>query len=70
MKVMIDIDEAVEIIGKELSSVYCDNCRYRNGTSEDEFDRCEDCHRKYMQWAIDKDFLRKILIKKASGETE
>lgn len=32
--------------------VYCDDCRY-NIDSQEEY-RCDECHRKYMHWALSK----------------
>lgn len=42
-------EEIIEILKGEFYSVYCYNCEH----NEDEDDpRCDDCHRKYMQWSI------------------
>lgn len=45
-----DKEKAIEILTDELSYAYCDNCA--NGIS---FENCDDCHRKYQNWALDKD---------------
>ena len=42
-------EKITNIIYEELSYIYCYNCR---GNDNEDF--CEDCHRKYMNWAIAK----------------
>ena len=37
----------VDILLSHLSYVYCDNCD--NGS---DWDKCDDCHRKYMNWKL------------------
>lgn len=44
------IDTISRILEEELSYVYCDNCKY-----DPVDDVCEDCHRKYMNWALGED---------------
>ena len=45
-------EELVQFVCDRLSSVYCHNCRSQ-GLGEDEEDyRCDECHRKAMNWAI------------------
>lgn len=39
-------EEIINIIKESLSYIYCHNC---NGNIED---KCEECHRKYMNWGI------------------
>lgn len=45
-----------DILVKELSYIYCHNCRYNNGT----LDKCDECHRKMMGWKLSEDAARKI----------
>ena len=44
------IDTISRILEEELSYVYCDDCKHNL-----EYDECEDCHRKYMNWALSRD---------------
>lgn len=44
------IDTISNILEKEFRYVYCDSCKYDPGEEE-----CEDCHRKYMNWALGED---------------
>lgn len=44
------IDTISKILEDELCYVYCDNCKY-----DMEDDECEDCHRKYQNWALSED---------------
>lgn len=44
-----------KIIYERLYYVYCDNCRFNSDRTkwhDNEENPCEDCHRKYMNWAI------------------
>lgn len=43
---MKSIEEIADIIKEKLNWIYCHNC---NGNIED---KCEECHRKYMNWGI------------------
>ena len=36
-----------DLLYEELDYIYCHNCRYR-----DEEGWCDNCYRKYMDWAI------------------
>ena len=45
---MMNKEEIVNLLYIELGDIYCYNCRHQG---ED----CEDCHRKYMDWAIRKE---------------
>ena len=36
------------LLMKQFTDVYCDTC-YGN---ENEYEHCEDCHRKNMEWCI------------------
>lgn len=55
----MNIDEATQYIYNSLHSVYCDTCEYNReeyyGT-----DSCFCCNRKEMNWAIDRDYARKL----------
>ncbi|MDB4302096.1 hypothetical protein N9924_00875 [bacterium] len=47
------IEEIVNILQDELSSVYCDNCNASEGDSDDYgFEQCDNCHRKMMNWGL------------------
>lgn len=49
-------EKIVEILKNELSRVYCHNC------TADE-NRCEDCYRKNMNWALSDDAAQEIADK-------
>lgn len=49
---MNKIETISDVLYSYFSSVYCDDCRY-NTDSPEEY-RCDDCHRKYMNWALSK----------------
>ena len=44
------IDTISRILEEELSYAYCDNCKHDTGDDE-----CEDCHRKYQNWALSRE---------------
>lgn len=46
-------EKAIKILTDELSYAYCDNCA--NSINSDENYYCDECHRKYSSWALDKD---------------
>lgn len=50
-----DEEKAVKILTDELCYAYCDNCWFSNSAEEDDYRNCDDCHRKYQNWALDKD---------------
>ncbi len=43
-------EKAIKILTDELSYAYCDNC-----ANSKNIENCDDCHRKYQNWALDKD---------------
>lgn len=45
-----DEEKAVKILTDELCYAYCDNCR-----NAMDIENCDDCHRKYQNWALSKD---------------
>jgi hypothetical protein len=47
-------DEIVEILMGYFDSVYCDSCEH------DDSSRCDECHRKAMNWGISEDYAKKI----------
>lgn len=63
-------DKISQIIYDSLGYMYCDNCRYNNefnremAIKDEDYDPCDDCHRKYNGWAVSKetcdDITRKI----------
>lgn len=55
-----------KLLWHQLGGVYCDSCEY--GLSDE---RCEGCHRKYMNWAISKeaaDGLADAIMEVVNGE--
>ena len=50
-----------EILLKELSYAYCDNC----GTED-----CEDCHRKYMNWSVSRETVESVINGLPSAQPE
>ena len=53
-------EKAIKILTDELNYAYCDNCWF----AEDEtFKGCDDCHRKYQNWALAKHSAEKIINK-------
>lgn len=45
-------EQITELLLEELTYIYCWNCEYND--KGDEYDNCEDCHRKYMNWSLSK----------------
>ena len=52
-------EELIQFVYDRLSSVYCNDCRgqigkqaYNNTEDDESYDRCEECHRKAMNWGI------------------
>jgi len=43
--------EIAEFLLNKLSYAYCDNCK---GSDSSDKDFCDDCHRKYQNWALRK----------------
>lgn len=55
-----NIEKAIKILTDELNYAYCDNCWF----AEDEtFKGCDDCHRKYQNWALAKHTAEEIINK-------
>lgn len=44
----------MDVLLKNFDYVYCDNCKYYDTNS------CDECHRKYMNWALSDDAARKL----------
>lgn len=44
-------EKIAEMLYQNLCAVYCYSCEYENS----ENDMCEDCHRKYMNWALSRE---------------
>ena len=42
-------EKIAEMLYQNLGAVYCYSCEYGDFENED---MCEDCHRKYMNWAL------------------
>lgn len=47
---MLEKNKIVDLLCKELSYAYCDNCRH--DLSDDSDESCDYCHRKYSGWAL------------------
>lgn len=60
-------EEISKLIYDELSHAYCYNCRYK---TENDLTNCEECHRKYMNWAISKVKCNLIAEKIKDGEQD
>lgn len=50
-------EKIMEILEKELSYVYCHNCKHRGG------DNCDYCHRKAIGWQISDKILGELADK-------
>lgn len=50
-------DRIADFLYDELDYIYCDSCRFQNNDKKehDQYNECEDCYRKYMNWEISKD---------------
>lgn len=42
-------EKIIQILTDNLSHCYCDNCKYGDYDTDD---FCEECHRKYSNWAL------------------
>ena len=48
---MLNKEKIIQILTDKLSYCYCDNCKYNDyETYEDHY--CEECYRKYSNWAL------------------
>jgi len=55
-------EKMVNVLTDTLSYCYCDNCKY--GDYEKYGDRhCDDCHRKYTNWALSPETAEEIVKK-------
>jgi hypothetical protein len=55
-------EKMVNILTDALSYCYCDNCKY--GDYEKYGDRhCDECHRKYVSWALSPEIAEEIVKK-------
>jgi len=55
-------EKMVNVLTDTLSYCYCDNCKY--GDYEKYGDRhCDDCHRKYTNWALSPEVAEEIVNK-------
>ena len=41
-----EIQKVMDILLEEFNYIYCDTCKYYDTNS------CDECHRKYMNWAL------------------
>lgn len=56
------VEEMVNVLTDTLSYCYCDNCKYSD--YEKYGDRhCDDCHRKYVSWALSPETAEEIVNK-------
>ncbi len=53
-----DKERAIHIMMDELCYAYCDNCR-----NVIDIENCDDCHRKYQNWALSKETAEEIVNK-------
>ena len=44
-----------DTIYKELSYMYCDNCRHSSEDTDEDYSHCDGCYRKYSNWAVSKE---------------
>lgn len=49
-------EKAIKFLTDELSYAYCDNC-----ANSKNIENCDDCHRKYQIWALNKDIATYII---------
>ena len=49
-----EIQKVMDILLKEFDYVYCDTCKYYDT------DSCDDCHRKYINWALSVNTARRL----------
>lgn len=63
---LIEINAAIDAICDEFSEVYCNNCDHKS----DDGDYCEDCHRKYMNWAASRETVECVLKALPSAQPE
>ena len=49
-----EIKKIMNILLENFYHVYCDTCKYYDT------DSCDDCHRKYMNWALSVDTARTL----------
>ena len=55
-------EEIVDILMGYFDSVYCDSCEH------DDTSRCDECHRKAMNWGISEDFAKKVAEEIVKGD--
>ena len=56
------VEKMVNVLTDTLSYCYCDNCKY--GDYEKYGERhCDDCHRKYVSWALSPETAEEIVNK-------
>jgi len=44
-----------DTIYEELSYMYCDNCRHSSEDTDEDYSHCDECYRKYNNWAVSKE---------------
>lgn len=50
-------EEIIILLSEKFDYVYCDTCHHNNKGSSL---RCDECHRKYMNWCISEDFVEQL----------
>ena len=50
-------EEIIKILMENFDSVYCDTCEYEDSS------RCDECHRKSMNWGISENCAEQIADK-------
>lgn len=63
----MEIKEATEFIYKKLNNAYCDNCKGSDKNDPAYEKYCDYCHRKSMNWGIDK-YTAEEIAEKILGE--
>lgn len=60
-------EEISKLIYYELNNAYCSNCRYQK---ENDLSICEECHRKYIGWAVSEEKCDLIAEKIKDGDSD
>ena len=66
MSELIYKQQAIDAIYNTFSYAYCNNCE-NNGKDDDS---CDECHRKYQNWAASKSTIEEVINALPSAETE
>ena len=58
---LIDGQAAIEAIYEEFDYAYCDNCDNNDKPFDYDNNPCEDCHRKYQNWAASRKSVERVI---------